>query len=38
MATFPATPEPSYPATKASNPNVRVTQFGDGYQQRTTLV
>ena len=37
MATIPSTPEPSYPATKASNPNVRVTQFGDGYQQRTTF-
>lgn len=37
MPTFPATPEPSYTATKASSPIARVTQFGDGYQHRTTF-
>ena len=37
MPTIPSTPQPSYPASESSNPNVRVTQFGDGYQQRTTF-
>ena len=34
MAAFPTDPQPSYSAQKASTPNIRVTQFGDGYQQR----
>jgi hypothetical protein len=33
MATFPAY-DPTYSATKSSQPKIRVTQFGDGYQQR----
>ena len=36
MATFPDF-QPQYSATKRSQPS-NVTQFGDGYQQRTTLV
>ena len=36
MPTFPSTPEPSYPASEASNPNVETIQLGDGYQQRFT--
>ena len=36
MATFPSF-DPQYSATKRSQPNLRVTQFGDGYQQRTTF-
>ena len=36
MATFPDF-DPQYSATKRSQPNLRVTQFGDGYQQRTTF-
>ena len=36
MATFPSY-NPQYSATKRSQPNLRVTQFGDGYQQRTTF-
>ena len=34
MATFPDF-DPQYSATKRSQPNLRITQFGDGYQQRT---
>ena len=33
MATFPSY-NPQYSATKRSQSNLRVTQFGDGYQQR----
>ena len=33
MAVFPSI-TPSYGLTKASNPNVRSVQFGDGYQKR----
>ena len=34
MAPFPTSPEPSYGVQQASAPDVRVVQFGDGYQQR----
>ena len=38
MATFPATaPNPTYGTRKISAPNIRIAQFGDGYQQRTTF-
>ena len=36
MATFPAY-EPTYSATKKSQPKIRTAQFGDGYQQRVTF-
>tara|TARA_B100000161_G_scaffold188735_1_gene136546 strand:+ start:16 stop:357 length:342 start_codon:yes stop_codon:yes gene_type:complete len=36
MATFPDF-QPQYSATKRSQPQQRITQFGDGYQQRTTF-
>ena len=36
MATFPSY-NPTYSATKRSQPKLRVTQFGDGYQQRTSF-
>ena len=36
MATFPAITA-SYGAQKTSKPVVRTTQFGDGYEQRTTF-
>ena len=36
MATFPSY-NPQYSATKHSQSNLRITQFGDGYQQRTTF-
>ena len=36
MATFPDF-DPQYSATKRSQSNLRITQFGDGYQQRTTF-
>ena len=36
MATFPSY-NPQYSATKRSQPQQRITQFGDGYQQRTTF-
>jgi phage-related protein len=36
MATFPAY-DPTYSATKTSQPKIRTTQFGDGYQQRVTF-
>ena len=36
MATFPDY-NPQYSATKRSQPIQRITQFGDGYQQRTTF-
>ena len=36
MATFPSF-DPQYSATKRSQPRLRITQFGDGYQQRTTF-
>lgn len=36
MATFPAITA-SYGAQKSSKPVVRTTQFGDGYEQRTTF-
>jgi len=34
MATFPASPAPSYDAEKRSRPAVRSVKFGDGYEQR----
>ena len=40
MATFPnpntnpSAPYPAYGVTKTSQPNIRTTQFGDGYQAR----
>ena len=36
MATFPDF-DPQYSATKRSQPIQRITQFGDGYQQRTSF-
>ena len=36
MATFPDY-NPQYSATKRSQPQQRITQFGDGYQQRTSF-
>ena len=36
MATFPDY-NPQYSATKRRQPQQRVTQFGDGYQQRTSF-
>jgi phage-related protein len=36
MATFPSY-SPSYSATKNSQPKVRKTKFGDGYEQRLTF-
>ena len=38
MATFPpSAPNPTYGARKNSAPNIRIAQFGDGYQQRSTF-
>ena len=37
MAAFPTDPQPSYSAQKSSSPNIRITEFGDGYQQRITF-
>lgn len=36
MATFPSI-APAYTVSKSNRPNVRVTKFGDGYQQRTVF-
>ena len=36
MATFPSI-TPTYGIQKASQPNVRIAQFGSGYSQRTTF-
>ena len=36
MATFPDY-KPQFSANKRSAPKLRVTQFGDGYQQRTSF-
>jgi phage-related protein len=36
MATFPSY-KPVYSATKRSEPKIRVAQFGDGYEQRTSF-
>lgn len=36
MATFPSI-NPTYGASKRSQPNVRIAQFGSGYSQRTTF-
>ena len=36
MANFPAI-TPRYGITKTSKPNVRVVQYGDGYQQRQAV-
>ena len=36
MATFPSI-TPTYGIEKASQPNVRIAQFGSGYSQRTTF-
>ena len=33
MATFPSI-DPTYGTRKTNQPNTRITQFGDGYQQR----
>ena len=33
MATFPSI-DPTYGTRKTNQPNIRITQFGDGYQQR----
>ena len=38
MATFPpSAPNPTYGTTKNSKPNIRIAQFGDGFQQRSTF-
>ena len=37
MANFPTTVNPSYGTSKKSAPNIRIAQFGDGYQQRSTF-
>ncbi len=38
MATFPpSAPNPTYGTRKNSAPNIRIAQFGDGYQQRSTF-
>ena len=34
MATFPASPAPSYGAQKSTRPAVRSVKFGDRYEQR----
>jgi len=36
MATFPNI-DPSFPVRKKSEPNIRITKFGDGYEQRITF-
>ena len=36
MATFPSI-TPTYGVQKRSQPNTRIVQFGDGYEQRTTF-
>lgn len=36
MATFPSI-TPTYGITKSNNPNVKQTQFGDGYLMRTVF-
>ena len=36
MATFPSI-TPTYGVQKRSQPNTRIIQFGDGYEQRTTF-
>ena len=35
MATFPSI-QPNYGISKKNQPNVKIVQFGDGYQQRIT--
>ena len=37
MASFPTTVNPTYGSRKNSQPNIRIAQFGDGYQQRSTF-
>ena len=38
MATFPpSAPNPTYGTIKNSAPNIRIAQFGDGFQQRSTF-
>lgn len=37
MATFSPSVNPTYGTTKRSEPNIRIAQFGDGYQQRSTF-
>ena len=37
MASFPTTVNPSYGTNKKSAPNIRIAQFGSGYQQRSTF-
>lgn len=37
MSSFPTTVNPSYGTSKSSAPTVRIAQFGDGYQQRSTF-
>lgn len=36
MATFPSY-QPVYSASKKSEPKIRTTRFGDGYEQRTAM-
>ena len=36
MATFPSI-APTFNAVKSSQPSIRTTKFGDGYEQRTTF-
>ena len=37
MASFPTTVAPDFGVRKISKPNIRIAQFGDGYQQRSTF-
>ena len=37
MASFPTTVNPTYGSRKNSAQNIRIAQFGDGYQQRSTF-
>ena len=37
MAAFPTTVNPTYGSRKNSAPNIRIAQFGSGYQQRSTF-
>ena len=37
MAAFPTTVAPDFGFKKISKPNIRITQFGSGYSQRSTF-
>tara|TARA_R100000773_G_C4218138_1_gene116631 strand:+ start:179 stop:529 length:351 start_codon:yes stop_codon:yes gene_type:complete len=34
MATFPSTPEASFPVVKQQEPNLKISKLGDGYEER----